>query len=1227
MAVVGEARVMIRTITPPNPFRNLENQSRALDRIGLRAGSRLADSFKRGFASLPSGTLLGNVARGIRQIGVEGEGASRAFSNLQRFGQVLSPILGGLAGAIGALVGGLGALIGNAAGAAASLASLGSAGFAAVAGLTAARLALSGVGRALGQLNRQGGGGGGGGGGASNNAALAAAREAALRRVQDAEANLALTIERNRESLLEANERVRDAQLDLNRALQEGREEIQQLGFDAEDAALSEERAALELEDARRALAAAQDLPPNSRVRQEAELAYREAELNYRKAKDSAADLAAEQERLARTGVAGTQGVIDATEALAEAEADRERTVRDNLRAQADAERDLADAKKAAAKANDEIASGGGGGGGGVDPFAGLNAAQIEFVKNLQTLKPELEELKRVTAEALLPNLWIAIKTLMDDTGDVFPVLRDGLEDVAFGLGLAAIGFANAVAEGNNLKDLAGSFAQSGTLIETFGRVAGEAWGVMITLINEAFPIAQRFFGFLEEKLGAFDAWLDTTEGRSTLRDFFQRSADAMAQWGSIFGNIFAGFGAIINANLGPGTGGQLLLDWLEEATAKFAALDDTASDANALNEYFVGAAENMKSMFQSIGALLGEIIKLGDMPEIKETWDTLAEGADEVGRILGEAIKVGPAFADVILLVTEITDLLVNAETGLAFFGTLRAVLEPLRDFLANDMVQAFLDWLAPITGVALAVGGIVLAFQVGIPIILGYAMRIIQPFITLGTVLLNHPILLVLAAITGAIIYLWNTSETFRDSMIEVFESISGAVLDSFGAIASTLAGVIPPLIESLSTAFLAIMPAIEVVLVGLAQAFGTIITAVLPLVTTLLVQLIPAITGIIQAVLPLIVMLVQQLAPVIATIATFVAGVLAQALTLVTTVFTQLFTAIMPLVLMLIEQLVPVIMQIVQTVVPPLIEIFNQLIPVIMSLIEAFMPMVTMLLEAVIPVVEMLFNTIAPLISQIAELLIPIIEAVIEVFMELMPPIMELVQALISALMPIFKIVVDFIKGFLVPIIEGLILVFKNFLIPIIMNVVGSVRDFLLPIIKGITETLKGVIDFLVGVFTGNWERAWNGLVGIFRGIANTIISVFEGMINFVVDGINGFLGSLNAVGDWVADISGGAVDINVGTVGRVSLPRLAKGGTVMATPGGIMAVIGEAGQNERIEPLDKDGLSKRDYAMIEALVGQNGGGVNITVVQNPGENMEAFAQRVSEIIAGKMRRGMA
>ena len=81
------------------------------------------------------------------------------------------------------------------------------------------------------------------------------------------------------------------------------------------------------------------------------------------------------------------------------------------------------------------------------------------------------------------------------------------------------------------------------------------------------------------------------------------------------------------------------------------------------------------------------------------------------------------------------------------------------------------------------------------------------------------------------------------------------------------------------------------------------------------------------------------------------------------------------------------------------------------------------------------------------------------------------------------------------------------------------------------------------------------------------------------------------------------------------------QLARGGVVLATPGGINAVVGEGRNNERIEPLDSQGLSRRDRALIGQIVstmvsqsGQGAGPVQVRVMIGDRELTDVMTQVV-------------
>jgi hypothetical protein len=85
-------------------------------------------------------------------------------------------------------------------------------------------------------------------------------------------------------------------------------------------------------------------------------------------------------------------------------------------------------------------------------------------------------------------------------------------------------------------------------------------------------------------------------------------------------------------------------------------------------------------------------------------------------------------------------------------------------------------------------------------------------------------------------------------------------------------------------------------------------------------------------------------------------------------------------------------------------------------------------------------------------------------------------------------------------------------------------------------------------------------------------------------------------------------------------------MAEGGVVKPSRYGTLAVIGEAGRSERVEPLDPNGLSNRDKAMINMMSGGAGGaGPTINVYPSEGMDERQLAAVVSRQLAFQMRKG--
>ncbi|MDV7787795.1 phage tail tape measure protein, partial [Enterococcus gallinarum] len=87
--------------------------------------------------------------------------------------------------------------------------------------------------------------------------------------------------------------------------------------------------------------------------------------------------------------------------------------------------------------------------------------------------------------------------------------------------------------------------------------------------------------------------------------------------------------------------------------------------------------------------------------------------------------------------------------------------------------------------------------------------------------------------------------------------------------------------------------------------------------------------------------------------------------------------------------------------------------------------------------------------------------------------------------------------------------------NFMGGYISNIFGGIIQNFQNFFDAGKRIFTGFIDFITGIFTGDWERAWNGVVNIFGGIFDMIAAMAKAPLNTMIGLINAFLGGLNNI----------------------------------------------------------------------------------------------------------------
>ena len=177
--------------------------------------------------------------------------------------------------------------------------------------------------------------------------------------------------------------------------------------------------------------------------------------------------------------------------------------------------------------------------------------------------------------------------------------------------------------------------------------------------------------------------------------------------------------------------------------------------------------------------------------------------------------------------------------------------------------------------------------------------------------------------------------------------------------------------------------------------------------------------------------------------------------------------------------------------------------------------------------------------------------------------------------------------------------------------ISNIVGTVIGVILDTINGLITSLKGIVQFLKGVFTGDVKMALTGVKNIFKGVFDSLVSIVKTPINLIVDllnglisgvvsGINTIIDSVNSlsfkVPDWVPGIGGEDFGFDLKEVTAPRIPKLAQGAYVKPnTPQ--LAMIGDnRHQGEVVAPEDK--LNE----LLQKAVSASGNGISKAELEN-------------------------
>lgn len=327
-------------------------------------------------------------------------------------------------------------------------------------------------------------------------------------------------------------------------------------------------------------------------------------------------------------------------------------------------------------------------------------------------------------------------------------------------------------------------------------------------------------------------------------------------------------------------------------------------------------------------------------------------------------------------------------------------------------------------------------------------------------------------------------------------------------------------------------------------------------------------------------------------------------------------------------LVGQLAPMIIQaippLLEALVPAIMEATVSLMDAIMtnlpSVIEMLIGMIPMLIDAIMQIANGILAYLPQLLVLLSQLIIGIANALIQpsnlqlilkagitLLIELVKAIPQIIQNFAEAI----PTLIDSIVGFLTE--PSSIKMIIKAGVQLFMGLVQAVPQILGALFSAFAKLISNLWNRLTGLFKAFAGKFGDAIGGVFRGAINGVLSFIEGFVNTPIDILNGFIDTING--------AFGAIGVNIGKIGRVSLGRMASGGIVPATAGGHLILAGEGGQDEWVVPESKMA------SMIEQLNERSNGagfGQGVTInVYGTFATSEAEQRHVAEQIYDKLQ----
>jgi phage-related protein len=443
-----------------------------------------------------------------------------------------------------------------------------------------------------------------------------------------------------------------------------------------------------------------------------------------------------------------------------------------------------------------------------------LAPAGRDFVKQIHSLEPAFDKLKRSVQQALLDGVGGAIRRLANE---YLPALKSSMTTAAAGMNTA---FRSAVAF---LRD-PGIFGEFRRALNTSGQSVGVLAGAMrplVSIFHSLFvvgaPFILRTSTYIRDLTERFAGFLTTAKQTGGLASFFDKAVASLTQLGRIVGNVAVGLFGLLRGGVSTGNG---LLTTFEKITKTFAVWANSVGGQAAIRKWF----EDMRVVGQSLGQAL--TVLLGIIKRVHEAFTSMPVGVQQAILVTGILVAALAPLTGAIGLVAKAVGFLAPAIAGLvSTFGTA----------LTGALTAGAGGFAAVGTGISAVLGpvGLVVAGVLGVVAVFAALLAssqnlrdAVKSSFTVVKAVITDAINTVKPIFTG-MVGIWDNA--VMPALQKIGDVIADQVGPAFKSIKTVYEQNVKPALDSLVKAFENNRPAIE----SFVRGIGNVIAFILRLV----------------------------------------------------------------------------------------------------------------------------------------------------------------------------------------------------------------------------------------------------------------------------------------------------------------------------------------------------------------------------------------------------------